>query len=83
MLVNLGIIYQLINTSFQQTTVTDETYGNAVSMPSQSIELTENITAEQTSEVLSQVATYFEELADYVNEFNVIINMTVGWILKY
>ena len=58
--------------------LTNQTYGDAVAMLSNIIVFTENNTAEQTSEVLSQVATYFEELADFVNEFNVIINTTVS-----
>ena len=60
--------------------LTNQTFGDAVAMLSQIIALTENNTAEQTSEVLRQVADYFEELADFVNdsEFNVIINTTVS-----
>ena len=58
--------------------LTNETYADAVSMLSQIVVRTENNTAEQTSEVLSQVATYFEDLANFVNESNVIINMTVS-----
>ena len=62
--------------------LTNQTYGDAVAMLSNIVVFTENNTAEQTSEVLSQVATYFEELADFVNEFNVIINMTVSMYNK-
>ena len=62
--------------------LTNQTYGDAVAMLSQIIELTENNTDEQTSEVLSQVATYFEDLANFVNEFNVIINTTVSMFNK-
>ena len=58
--------------------LTSETYVDTVSMLSQIIVLTENNTAEQTSEVLSQVATYFEDLADFVNESNVIVNIAVS-----
>ena len=58
--------------------LTNETYADTVSMLSQIVVRTENNTAEQTSEVLSQVATYFEDLANFVNESNVIINMTVS-----
>ena len=47
-------------------------------MISSVIEATENNTVIQTNELLSEVATYFKELADFVNESNVIINMTVS-----
>ena len=47
-------------------------------MLSQIIEFTENNTNEQTNQVLSTTASYFEELADFVNESNVIINLTVS-----
>ena len=53
-----------------------------VSMLPQIIMHTENNKAEQTSEVLSQVATYFNDLADFVNESNVIINMMVSITIK-
>ena len=58
--------------------LTNQTYGDAVAMLSQIIELTENNIFVQTSEILSQVATYFRELADFVNISNVIINTTVS-----
>ena len=58
--------------------LTNQTYGGAVAMLSQIIELTENNTFVQTSEILSQVATYFRELADFVDKSNVIINTTVS-----
>ena len=51
-------------------------------MLSKVIEATENNTDVQTNEVLNEVATYFEELADFVNESNVIINMTVSFDSK-
>ena len=51
-------------------------------MLSKVIEATENNTDIQTNEVLNEVATYFEELADFVNESNVIINMTVSFDSK-
>ena len=61
--------------------LTNQTYGGAVAMLSQIIELTENNTFVQTSETLSQVATYFRELADFVDKSNVIINTTVSvWL---
>ena len=47
-------------------------------MLSQIIALTENNTNEQTNEVLSTTANYFEVLADFVNDSNVIINTTVS-----
>ena len=47
-------------------------------MLSQIIEFTENNTNEQTNEVLSTTASYFQELAVFVNESNVIINTTVS-----
>ena len=47
-------------------------------MLSNVIEATENNSDIQTNEALSAVATYFEELADFLNESNVIINMTVN-----
>ena len=58
--------------------LTNQTYGDAVAMLSQVIELTENNTFVQTSEILNQVATYFRELADFVDKSNVIINTTVS-----
>ena len=58
--------------------LTNQTYGGAVAMLSQIIELTENNTFVQTSEILSQVATYFRELADFVDKSTVIINTTVS-----
>ena len=48
-------------------------------MLSNVIEATENNSDIQTNEVLSEVATYFRELADFVNESNVIINTTVNY----
>jgi hypothetical protein len=48
-------------------------------MLSQIIMLTENDTEEQTSEVLHRVTSYFKELANFVNETDVIINTTVSW----
>ena len=58
--------------------LTTETYGDSVAMLSQIIEFTENNTNEQTNEVLSTTTSYFEELADFVNDSNVIINTTVS-----
>ena len=46
-------------------------------MLSEFSEATANNTDIQTNEVLNEVATYFKELADFVNESQVIINMTV------
>ena len=47
-------------------------------MLSQIVRNTENNTGQQTSEVLSQVVSYLEDLASFVNESNVIINITVS-----
>ena len=47
-------------------------------MLSEFTEATANNTDVQTNEVLNEVATYFKELADFVNESQVIINMTVN-----
>ena len=44
-------------------------------------EATTNNTDIQTDEVLSEVAYYFKEPADFVNESNVIINKTVSFII--
>ena len=47
-------------------------------MLSQIVMFTENDTNEQTSEVLHRVTSYFKELANFVNETDVIINTTVS-----
>ena len=47
-------------------------------MLSQIIMLTENDTAEQTSEVLHRVISYFKELANFMNKTDVTINTTVS-----
>ena len=47
-------------------------------MLSQIIMFTENDTNKQTSEVLHRVTSYFKELANFVNETDVIINTTVS-----
>ena len=57
--------------------LTAETYGDSVAMLAQIVEFTQNNTNEQTNEVLRTIAKYFEALADFVNESNVIINMKV------
>ena len=57
--------------------LTSQTYGEAVAMLSEFTEATANNTDVQTNEVLNEVATYFKELADFVNESQVMINMTV------
>lgn len=49
-------------------------------MLSQIIMLTENDTKEQTSEVVHRVISYLEELANFMNETDVIINTTVSQI---
>ena len=48
-------------------------------MLSQVIELSENNTVEQKSEVLSTVTDYFTELAIFVNESSVSINTSVSY----
>ena len=58
--------------------LTSQTYGEAVAMLSKFTEATANNTDVQTNEVLNEVATYFKELADFVNESQVMINMTVS-----
>jgi hypothetical protein len=60
--------------------LTNQTYGEAVAMLSQFTEATANNTEIQTTEVLNEVAIYFKELADFVNESQVIINITVSSI---
>ena len=63
--------------------LTNETYGDPVAMLSHIIQLTEINTAEQTfSAVLSKIASYFNDLAGFMNESNVIINMTVSTMVK-
>ena len=47
-------------------------------MLSEFTEATANNTDVQTNEVLNEVANYFKELADFVNDSQVIINMTVN-----
>ena len=47
-------------------------------MLSQIIEFTENNVDEQTNGVLSKTASLFEELADFLNVFDVMINKTVS-----
>jgi hypothetical protein len=60
--------------------LTNQTYGDAAAMLSQFTEATANNTGVQTTEVLNEVAIYFKELADFVNESQVIINVTVSSI---
>ena len=57
--------------------LTNETYVDSVAMLSQTVKITEDITKEQTGEVLDKVANYLDVLADFVNESNVIIDMNV------
>ena len=57
--------------------LTNETYVDAAGMLSGAIVATENSTSEQTGEVLDKVAGYLDDLADFVNESNVIIDMNV------
>ena len=57
--------------------LTNETYVDAVEMLSGAIVATENSTSEQTGEVLGKVAGYLDDLADFVNESNVIIDTNV------
>ena len=57
--------------------LTNETYVDAVGMLSGAVVATENSTSEQTGEVLDKVAGYLDDLADFVNESNVIIDTNV------
>ena len=58
--------------------LTNQTYVEAVVMLSQIIEVTENNTNQQVDEVLGKVARYLDELANYINDSNVIIDMNVS-----
>ena len=58
--------------------LTNRTYVEAVAMLSQIIEVTENNTNQQVDEVLGKVARYLDELANYINDSNVIIDMNVS-----
>ena len=58
--------------------LTSQTYGEAVAMLSEFTEATANNADVQTNEVLNEVATYFKKLKDFVNESQVMINMTVS-----
>ena len=57
--------------------LTNQTYVEAVSILSQTAKVTENNTNEQTGEVLGKVASYLDDLANFVNESNVIIDTNV------
>ena len=57
--------------------LTNETYVDAAEMLSGAIVATENSTSEQTGVVLDKVAGYLDDLADFVNESNVIIDTNV------
>ena len=57
--------------------LTNETYVDAVGMLSETVVVTENSTSEQTGEVLGKVAGYLDDLADFMNESNVIIDTNV------
>lgn len=46
-------------------------------MLSETVVVTENSTSEQTGEVLGKVAGYLDDLADFVNESNMIIDTNV------
>ena len=58
--------------------LTNQTYVDAVAMLSQTVEVTENNINEQTDEVLGKVASYLGDLADFVNESQVIIDRNVS-----
>ena len=48
----------------------------------QIVEPTENNMDIQSDEILHKVMSYFKELANFVNEMDVIINRTVSWNAK-
>ena len=56
----------------------NETYVDAAALLSQTVKVTENNTNEQTGQVLDKVANYLDDLADFVNESQVIINGNVS-----
>ena len=61
--------------------LTNETYVDAAAMLSQTVAVTENNTNEQTGEVLGKVANYLDDLADFVNGPQVIIDRNVSMTL--
>ena len=58
--------------------LTNETYVNAVTTLSQILKITESITNEQTDEVLGSVANYLDDVADFVNISQVVIDTAVS-----
>lgn len=73
---NLITLHALYILSYIQ--LTNQTYVDAMDRLSQTIEVTENNTNEQTDEVLGTVASYLDNLANFVNESNVIIDTNVS-----
>ena len=62
--------------------LTVDTYGAAVLMLSQVIERSENSIIEQNSEVLGAAANYFMNVATFVSNSYVTINITVSHNFK-
>ena len=58
--------------------LTNETYVDAMAMLSQILKVTESITNEQTDEVLGSVANYLEDVANFVNISQVVIDTAVS-----
>ena len=56
----------------------NETYVDAVATLSQILKGTENNTNEQTDEVLGTVAIYLDNVADFVNTSQVVIDTAVS-----
>ena len=56
----------------------NETYVDAVATLSQILKGTENNTYEQTDEVLGTVAIYLDNVADFVNTSQVVIDTAVS-----
>ena len=56
----------------------NETYVDAVATLSQILKGTENNTNEQTDEVLGTVAIYLDNVADFVNTSQVVIDTDVS-----
>ena len=64
--------------SFFTAQLMNETYVDAVATLSQILKGTENNTNEQTDEVLGTVAIYLDNVADFVNTSQVVIDTAVS-----
>lgn len=62
--------------------LTNQTYVDAAAILSQTVKVTENNTNQQTGEVLSKVASYLDDLADFVNESQVVTDRNVSVTLQ-